>query len=452
MKNIPFIFILIITIFTQNNVFATHNRAGEIIYTQIDSYTVEAQIISYTKASSVAADRDSLQICWGDGLCEYIDRSNGDGEVFPHDQKRNIYTGQHTYSEFGDYVLSMTDPNRNHGILNVNPPVSDNVLFYIETQFSLSGEMDSSPILLQAPVDIAFLGTPFLHTPNAYDPDGDSIAYELAVPLEGNEMEVPNYFELTEIAAGNNNVLTFDEETGLLVWDAPQLEGEYNIAIKVKSFRNGELVGSVLRDMQILVMMEQHPLPMISVDNFGNENTIHNLTPNEDVSFQIFAEGLSSQQILTLSSSSELYEIPFGNATFTVNEPGDNNIVATFHWYAHEAYIREQPFQVVFKVQDDLGLANFKLIRFRVRPVVGMDQPSRDDIMVSVYPNPAGEFVYYNNIFTKYKTYAVFSANGDFILGGKLRPDVVKVGIGELATGIYYIGFDGLAGARFVKF
>ncbi len=451
MKNIYLVTSLIITIFTQTHLFATHNRAGEIIYTQMDSYTIEAQIITYTKTSSAAADRDSLQICWGDGLCEYIDRSNGDGEILPHDQKRNIYTGQHTYAEFGNYILSMTDPNRNHGILNVNPPLSDNVVFYIETQFTLSEEIDHSPVLLQAPIDIAFLGTPFLHTPNAYDPDGDSIAYELAVPLEANDMEVPNYFELTEIEPENNNTLTFNEDTGLLVWNAPQLAGEYNIAIKVKSFRNGELLGSVLRDMQILVMPEGNPLPMISTDNFGNDNTIYNMTPNEDVNFQIFANGATPQQILTLSSSSELYETPLGNITFTVNEPSDNNIQATFDWHTHESYIREQPYQLVFKVQDDSGLANFKIIRFRVRPVVSVDQVNEEETTYPVYPNPARDFILYNNIFTKHNEYTILNANGQSVLNGKLTSDVVKIEITNLPSGTYYIKVDNFSGRTFIK-
>jgi len=49
---------------------ATHNRAGEIIVEQLapcEQYKVQATIITYTKASSTSADRDSLVICWGDG-------------------------------------------------------------------------------------------------------------------------------------------------------------------------------------------------------------------------------------------------------------------------------------------------------------------------------------------------------------------------------------------------
>ncbi|MFK7982411.1 MAG: hypothetical protein AB8G86_20685, partial [Saprospiraceae bacterium] len=56
---------------------ATHNRAGEISVEQIDALTIKAMITTYTKASSIQADRDSLTLCWGDGNCELLVRING---------------------------------------------------------------------------------------------------------------------------------------------------------------------------------------------------------------------------------------------------------------------------------------------------------------------------------------------------------------------------------------
>ena len=64
---------------------ATHNRAGEIIVETVPDadgncgLTVKATIITYTKTSSVDADRDSLTICWGDDNCERVARMNGAG-------------------------------------------------------------------------------------------------------------------------------------------------------------------------------------------------------------------------------------------------------------------------------------------------------------------------------------------------------------------------------------
>jgi len=41
--------------------------------------------------------------------------------------------------------------------------------------------------------------------------------------------------------------------TGDFFWDSPPQQGEYNIAILVEEWRNGVKIGSVLRDMQIII-------------------------------------------------------------------------------------------------------------------------------------------------------------------------------------------------------
>ena len=103
---------------------ATHNRAGEITYRQTGPLTFEVTCTTYTKTSSVPADRDSLEFNWGDGNNEFVGRSNGNGNGVPldNDVKFNIYTATHTYAGRATYRISMTDPNRNGGVLNVKTP------------------------------------------------------------------------------------------------------------------------------------------------------------------------------------------------------------------------------------------------------------------------------------------------------------------------------------------
>ncbi|MEL6926305.1 MAG: hypothetical protein AAFO94_19845, partial [Bacteroidota bacterium] len=76
--------------------FSTHNRAGEIQIEQEGPGTIEASIVTYTKASSQAADRDSVEICWGDGSCEWVVRDLK--EAMENDFQKNIYTGTHSYA------------------------------------------------------------------------------------------------------------------------------------------------------------------------------------------------------------------------------------------------------------------------------------------------------------------------------------------------------------------
>ncbi len=143
------IFIVVILLLTTSMLFATHNKAGEIQVIQLDFLRYEAVIKTYTQFSSTNVDRDSLEICWGDGACEWVQRNNSD--LLENDTRFNAYTAQHIYTNEGDYTISMTDNNRNGGIANINGANSDNVAFHIETNFTASATINNPPLFLNPP-------------------------------------------------------------------------------------------------------------------------------------------------------------------------------------------------------------------------------------------------------------------------------------------------------------
>ena len=99
---------LIIIILAPWVISATHNRAGEITYRQLSPLTIEMTITTYTKASSVAADRDSLEVLWGDGSKEWVKRNNDLTRFEPNDIKINKYIANHTYPGSATYTVSLT--------------------------------------------------------------------------------------------------------------------------------------------------------------------------------------------------------------------------------------------------------------------------------------------------------------------------------------------------------
>ncbi len=137
---------------------ATHNRAGEIRIEFLGGLKVRAIVTTYTVPDS-PADRPALEVRWGDGTLDTVIRSNGggDGVVILPGVKKNVYIHEHTYASasFSGYTISMEDPNRNGGILNI--PNSINVPFYIETHidFGPFSGSSSTPILLNPPIDNA---------------------------------------------------------------------------------------------------------------------------------------------------------------------------------------------------------------------------------------------------------------------------------------------------------
>ena len=221
---------------------ASHQRAAEITYVWKNTNTYEFTMITYNVPNEAWNQRDSLLVKWGDGFESYVPRVNwenlGDNTV------RSIYKSIHSYSSAGTYTISMEDSFRNYGVVNMND--SGSVPMYIESELVISPFIghNSSVQLLNAPVDQGCVGKPFYHNPAAYDPDGDSLSYRL-VPCKGAYgQEVPGYFYPQA-----SSLFEIDAHSGLLQWENPVIQGEFNVAILIEEWRDGVKVGSVIRDM-----------------------------------------------------------------------------------------------------------------------------------------------------------------------------------------------------------
>ena len=374
--------ILLLVIFSAGSVQATHNRAGEITYVTDTSnfLSITATITTYTKASSLPADRDSLEICWGwesnDALvCEWVKRSNGNGQLLGNDIKKNLYSAPHTFPAIGHYVISMTDPNRNGGILNVNPPSSDNVPFHLETTITIFNPQfngfNNSPILYQPPIDIACVGQPFIHNPNAYDQDGDSLSYKLTVPLQSVGTLVPNYSYPDQIPTPNSadNILSINSVTGDLLWISPQKPGEYNITIYIIEWRNGLPLDTMIRDMQITVLECDNEPPVIE--------TIEELCviAGTLIDFEVIATDPNPGQKVRLTALGGPLVISPSPAQFSPNSNTFENppILKTFTWQTTCEHISDQFYSVIFKATDNYiigsdsaGLSTLKTVRIKV--------------------------------------------------------------------------------------
>lgn len=374
-----------ISLLSTHEVFATHNRAGEITYRQIDQLTIEATITTYTKESSVNADRDSLRLCWGDGQCVDVLRSNGpggppptEGESLPNDTKFNIYIATHRYAGPGHFTISMTDANRNGQICNINDGNSVNVPLHLETTVTLLDPVfqgpNNSPILLQPPIDIGCVGQPFVHNPNAFDPDGDSLAYRLITPLQLSDFPVTGYVMPNMISPGVDNNIIFNEENGEFLWLAPQQACEYNIAMYIIEYRNGQPIDTLIRDMQILIEICDNLPPVIeSIDEIC-------VIAGETVSFDVTATAplSESEQKVNLTATGGPFQLGLTSASFFSSDVfQEQPLVREFRWETKCEHIAEQAYTVIFRAadnkpvivtngQDSSFLSTLKIVKIKV--------------------------------------------------------------------------------------
>ena len=334
---------------------ATHQRAAEITYRCLGGNSYEFQLTCYTYSPSPAGmQRDSLAVLWGDGFGDMMPRlvyqDLGD------DYTLNIYKMVHTYAAAGNYVVSMEDPDRNYGVINV--PNSVSVPMYIESELVISPFLgvNNSVQLLNAPVDQGCVGKPFYHNPGAYDPDGDSLSYRL-IPCKGTGGEdIPGY-----TYPQSSSLFDIDPVTGLLQWENPVLQGEYNLAILIEEWRYGVKVGSVIRDMQVLVNACDNQLPQIvPIDDTC-------VLAGTQIDFSITASDPDVDQV-TLEVTGGPFEVDNPAVAEPETATGYEPRIDV-SWATQCSHIRKQPYQVVVRAKDHgvpVSLTNVMVVNIRV--------------------------------------------------------------------------------------
>jgi gliding motility-associated-like protein len=353
--------------------FATHQRAAEITFRHLAGLTYEITLISYTFTPSPAnAYRDYLLINWGDGTSNEIPRVVQTN--LPDDITYNKYIGTHDFPGSSNYIISCEDPNRNGGILNI--PNSINTPLYIYSVLTISpfiGGYDNSPVLLMPPVDNGCVNQVFYHNPGAYDADGDSLSYKL-VPCRGALGQlIPGY---TYPQASTS--LTLNAITGDLTWDSPEQQGEYNIAILIEEWRNGQKIGSILRDMQIIIVACNNKPPVIDsvFDTCVEAGKI--------LRFPVRAYDPDSNNV-TLTGTGGPLVLPESPATLEPNPAtGYGHTQALFRWNTICNHIQNRPYQVFFKAKDDARPVSLVAIKSANIRVIG---PAPENLATSTSGN-----------------------------------------------------------------
>lgn len=394
------IFILFIGVF---QLLATHNRAGEITYRWISGYTYEITVTTYTNTFGTSADRCELTVYFGDGDSAVVSRDNGasincpsahDGVMLssPANTRLNTYHVLHTYPGAHNYVITMEDPNRNAGICNITNSVNSS--FFLRTELNINPFLspNSSPILLNPPLDQACVGECFEHNPGAFDPDGDSLYYSLTYCYANGAPIMPPAFSLPPNMDWND----IDHQTGDLLWCSPNTICQYNIAIIIEEWKllTGTplryKVGTILRDMQI--------------DVNACSNTPPGITPLQDtciaagdnLNFTVTATD-AELNMVTLSATGGplLSSVMTPPATFpTVSAM--SSVTGTFNWTPGCSAIQLLPYLVTFKSEDSnptTPLVNFESMFITVvaPPPTGLTAtPAGSSIILNWTPPTCG--------------------------------------------------------------
>ncbi|MDX2250376.1 MAG: gliding motility-associated C-terminal domain-containing protein [Bacteroidia bacterium] len=297
--NLRFVFALLAGIVSLTpNAWATHNLAGQITAQRNDpnnSNSYEITLTTYTDPAPAGVDRCSADIeIWSVSnpplllaTLTQVPRANGGnlvnvpsdctipnpkaGVVVKGTVKRNLYYVSYIFPGPGEYEIRYQDIARHGSVNNITSP--EEVSFYVFTRIFITPPIigsNNTPLLLNEPLDDACLGKIWTHNPGGFDPDGDSLSYYLKESYQydpPNPPTIANGYRFPDDPSFGNSTFTMDPVTGIVTWDVPLKEGIFNFAYVVEEWRNGQLLGFVVRDMAIWVIDCDNNPPVIETIN-----------------------------------------------------------------------------------------------------------------------------------------------------------------------------------------
>ncbi|MBL0310789.1 MAG: hypothetical protein IPP77_14280 [Bacteroidetes bacterium] len=225
--------------------------------------------------------------------------------------------------------------NTSTNLFDNNPP---SLYFGVAATLNTSNVVcNSAPIFTSLPVPYFCVNQPVNYSHGSVDTDGDSLVYSLITPQNDNGANLSyqggyNVNSPLPTASG----FGFNTQTGQMSF-TPTAQGVYVVDVLVQEYRNGVLIGSTMRDIEIIVINCNNNAPQInSCLNNGNTtgavvfdcNSI-GLCPGNEVSFTIGAKDPDGQPLTV--SSNVAAAIPGATVTYvTAGSPDTVNI--TFTW------------------------------------------------------------------------------------------------------------------------
>ena len=246
----------------------------------------------------------------------------------------------------GGYHLIIDRCCRNYTITNINvatPPGAGEAFYAFIPPTSTP---NNSPTFASAPVPYICAGDTTSILNSAFDPDGDSLSYAFVTPFAGissSNNAIPNppatytwpIANCTYTAGyslstpfGVNGYSNIDAVTGLTGYYIPS-QGFYVVAVEIREYRNGALIGVTRRDIQLIVIP---CTPNSSPTLNSAAATNYNASAGEPLCFNIdFAD--ADGDSLFLNATGPVFDSTITNPAATLSSAsGAGSVSAQFCW------------------------------------------------------------------------------------------------------------------------
>ena len=248
-----------------------------------------------------------------------------------------IYTYRDTFvfpKQCSDWIIGWTHCCRNASITNLQSPSSQSM--YIEaTLDNTNGLCNSSPVFTSLPVPFICANQLFNYNHGVVEPDGDSLFFSMVSPMTTGGLPIAHnvgagYSLLNPILS--SSPFTFSNITGQFTFTANGLQ-VCVVSIKVEEFRNGVLIGSTMRDIQIVIINCTNDIPFTNnIQNFQGGGVLVDsmsikVCPGENINFDVIGQDINTLDSVYMATN---FTSVFTGATFS--STGKNPITGHFNW------------------------------------------------------------------------------------------------------------------------
>jgi gliding motility-associated-like protein len=305
-KRLVLLFLGNILLFIPRDVYGDHGGGAELTYEWVRDSTYRFYFRFYRDCNGVIAP-PSFDLCYTNdcgmsprrvNLARVADPDNGTpvdpgcpnypnrclttGSSLPGYQSW-LYTGTVTLPARCDrwrFYVSVWARNPSG---NINSNVNDQDLYIEAILNTRDAPGNSSPIFTVPPVPYICLNIPFTYNNGAMDPDGDSVVIRLIQPMGDNSFgsgrcdfanfpipfrpTVPPY-NLADNPLACGNSFQLDPHTGQMSY-TPTVQQWAVLTIRADEYRNGHLIGSVMRDLQTIILPCNIQQPVLHKDTAG---------------------------------------------------------------------------------------------------------------------------------------------------------------------------------------
>lgn len=371
MKSVTLSFaLLLLCLINVNHIAAQAPIAGgEISYVHVSGSNHQFYVKLFVTCNGTAAP-DSLPLCFYD-TCNNNTFSIKIGQVgtpkrIEHgcqniknscDSIGSLITGHKEYY-YASQPMSLPQKCSNWRIATyvANRDTSENIVnstsqpLYLEATFNNTiSDTNSAPIYTSDGVFYTIQSRPFSRSIGAIDADGDSLSTQLVWPQtdvaqctdtakDVSRPVVSPIFNLNSNPFQTNNSFVLNRMTGMMAFSASSnLLGHSSLAMVTKEYRNGQLIGSAMREMRITTLPKgTTPAPGItlSCNNGSIQYSSGSLNPlivcskeNLSVCFKL----VDSSGVGKLSVSDN-HSVAIPNANISYAGQGTDTVTVMMNW------------------------------------------------------------------------------------------------------------------------